>query len=175
MDRDPKSVSATVPDEARLAELVQDIRDGVAGAALDLQNIFYPGVCFLLRRRLGDDGIEQHAQSVIAAVVQKIRTDNSVNGRNLPKIVRQVLIAGIPNSTPLAVSTSGVDGASVSTAKAILSTMSPVERDALRSYVSGDAPDSFLSTLRLTVKQFNAIRLRARAEFSTKTNNQKIA
>jgi len=177
MELDPRSrVSAPVPDEARLAELVKSIRDGVADGRADLHRIFYPGACFLIRRRLGRYDVDAQVQSVLGAVFRKIREDDSVDGKNLPGLVRRILVQSFPANTNGNVGKDGVDRPAVSVAAGILEAMSPVERDALRRcYVLGEPPESFLNTLRLTPDQFRAIRLRAWAEFSTKTHERNVA
>jgi hypothetical protein len=177
MDLDPRSrVSAPVPDEARLAELVKSIRDGVADGRAGLHRIFYPGACFLIRRRLGRYDVDAQVQSVLGAVFRKIREDDSVNGRNLPGLVRQILVQSFPASTNGNVGKDGIERPSVTVAARILEAMSPVERDALRRcYVLGEPPESFLNNLKLTPDQFRAIRLRARTEFSARTDHTNVA
>jgi hypothetical protein len=177
MDLDPRSrVSAPVPDETRLAELVKSIRDGVADGRADLHRLFYPGACFLIRRRLGLYDVDAQVQSVLGAVFRKIREDDSVNGRNLPGLVRQILLQSFPANTKGNAGKDGLDRLTVTVAARILEAMSPVERDALRRcYVLGEPPESFLNNLRLTPDQFRAIRLRARAEFSTRTHERNVA
>jgi len=177
MDLDPRSrVSAPVPDEARLTELVKSIRGAAEGGRADLHRIFYPGTRFLMRRRLGRDDVDSQVQSVLDAVARKIREDNSVDGRNLAGLVRQIMVRSFPTNTNGNFAKGGVDRPAVTVAARILESMSPVERDALRRcYVQGEPPESFLSTLRLTPDQFRAIRLRARAEFSTKTHETNVA
>jgi len=176
MELDPRTrASAPVPDEARLAELVKSIRDGVADGRADLHRALYPGVCFLVRRRLGRHDVDAQVQSVLDAVVRKIREDDSVDGMNLPGLVRQILVQSFPTITNGNFA-GGADRSTVRVAAGILETMPPVERDALRRcYVLCEPPESFLHTLKLTPDQFRAIRLRARAEFSTKTHETNVA
>jgi hypothetical protein len=155
-----------------MAELVKSIRDGLAGGSADLRRIFYPGACFLIRRRLGRQDVDSQVQSVLDAVIRKLHEDDSIDGRNLTGLVRQILVQSFP------VTTNGnvADRPAVMAAARILEALSPVERDALRRcYVLGEPPESFLKTLSLTPDQFRAVRLRARAEFSTKTDEANIA
>lgn len=156
MDPDSRScVSAPVPDEASLAELVQSIRNGAAGGSAALHRIFYPGACFLIRRRVGRSDVDSQVQSALDAVVRKIREDNSVDGRNLAGLVRQIIVQSFPAGTNGNFSKDGADRPAVEVAAEILAAMSPVERDAMkRCYVQGQPPESFLNTLRLTPSQF---------------------
>jgi len=159
-----------------MAELVKSIRDGAEGGRADLHRIFYPGARFLMRRRLGRDDVDSQVQSVLDAVVRKIREDNSVDGSNLPGLVRQILVQSFPANANGNAAHAGVDRPAVTVASRILEAMSPVERDAMRRcYLQGERPESFLNTLKLTPDQFRAIRLRARTEFSTKTHETNVA
>jgi hypothetical protein len=169
-------MEAPVPDEACLTELVKSIRDGVADANVELRRVFYRGACFLMQRRLGRHDVDSDVEPVLDAVCLKIREDNSIDGRNLPGLIRQMLARSIPASTPANISKNGADRPAVTIAAGILKSMSPVERDALRRcYVLGEPPESVLKSLKLTPDQFRAIRLRARTEFSTRTHQTNVA
>lgn len=178
MEPEPKSrMPAPMSDEARLAELIKQIRNGVSDAAEELHRIFYPGACFLIRRRMGHSDVDQLAWAVIEAAIGRIRQDKSVEGGNLPGLVRQLLMQRLPAShegpVPKPAVRNGADRPARAVAEGILDAMSPVERDALRRcYLLGEPPESFLNTLKLTPDQFRALRLRARTEFSTRTSRQ---
>jgi len=121
MEPEPISrVAAPVPDEGRLAELVKAIRDGVADADADLHRIFHSGACFLIRRRLGQIDADSHARSVLDAVVRKIREDHSVDGRNLPGLVRQLIVQNFPAARSIRVAKDGADRPAVTAAERIL-------------------------------------------------------
>lgn len=168
-------VSTPVPDEARLAELVKSIREGVAGAQDELRRIFYPGARFLIQRRLCRQDVDSEVRLVLDAVGLRIRADISIDGKSLPGLVRQTLGQCIPAGTQ-AGTKNGADRPALTIAAGILKSLSPVERDALtRCYVWGQAPESFLNSLKLTPDQFRAIRVRARTEFSTKTHQTHVA
>ena len=177
MEFEPKQRASTPPpDHTRLAELVQAIRQGVVGATAELYRIFYPGACFLIRRRLGRADVDAQARSVLDAAVRKIREDSAIDGRNLPGLVRQLTVQRLPAGGNGSVSDDVAARPAVAVAERILDGMSLVERDALRRcYVLGEPPESFLNSLKLTPDQFRALRLRARAEFSTKTHERNVA
>ena len=176
MEFEPKQRASTPPpDHTRLAELVQAIRQGVVGATAELYRIFYPGACFLIRRRLGRADVDAQARSVLDAAVRKIREDSAIDGRNLPGLVRQLTVQSLPAGGNGSVSKDCAVPA-LAVVERILDDMSPVERDALcRCYVLGEPPESFLNSLKLTPDQFRALRLRARTEFSTKTHERNVA
>jgi len=164
-----------VPNEARLTELVKSIRDGVADANAELSSVFYQGARFLLRRRLGRQDVESNVQSLLDAVGRRVREDNSVDGRNLAGLVRQMLAESVPAGNAKIIK-NGAHQPAVTIAAGILKSMSPVERDALRRcYVQGEPPEAFLNNLRMTSDQFRALRLRARTEFSTRTSQTNVA
>ena len=163
-----------MPDEARLTELVKSIRDGVAHANAELSSVFYQGACFLLRRRLGRQDVESNVQSLLDAVGRRIREDNSIEGRNLAGLVRQMLAESVAGKAKIV--KNGAHQPAVTIAAGILQAMSPVERDALRRcYVQGEPPEVVLKSLKLTSDQFRALRLRARTEFSTRTHQANVA
>ncbi len=168
--------SEAVPDVARLSELVQAIRSGLAGATAELHRIFYPGACFLVRRRLGRSDVDQYTRAVLKTVIQKIREDNSLDGSNLPKLVRSTLLQSIPAHRNGNQAKDSAEGTGLMAAAQVLGGMSAVERDALRRcYVLGEQPESFLSTLQLTPEQFRSIQSRARADFNNKTQELNVA
>ena len=176
MEPQGSRASAPVPDEACLAELVKSIRAGVADAHVELRRIFYPGACFLIRRRLGRQLVDSHVQSVLDAVSRRIREDISIDGRSLPGLVRQTIALCVPTSPAPKLTKNGADQPALMIAAEILQSLSPVERDALRRcYVQGEPPDTFLNTLRMTRDEFRALRLRARNEFSIKTHQTNVA
>jgi len=168
-------VSAHVPDEARLADLIKSIRAGVLDADVELRRILHPGTSFLLRRRLSVEHVESHVASVLNAVSRRICEDNSIDGKSLPGLVRQMIAQCLPAGAAN-IPKNGVDRPALTIASEILQSLSPVERDALRRcYVQGEQPEAFLSALKMTQDQFRALRLRARNEFSTKTNQTNVA
>jgi hypothetical protein len=165
-----------VPDEGRLTQLVKSIRDGVVDANFELNRVFYRGARFLIQRRLGCRDVDSHVQPLLDSVGRRIRADNSIDGRNLPGLVRQMLVESVPGSTERNIPKSGADRPAATIAREILEAMSPIERDALRRcYVQGEPPEAFLNNLRMTPDQFRALRLRARTEFSTRTNQTNVA
>ena len=169
-------ISTPVPDEARLAELVKSIREGVANANFEMRRIFHSGVHFLIQRRLGRRDVESHVQSVLDAVSRRIREDISIDGRSLPGLVRQTIAKCVPTGPAPKLTKNEADQPALTIAAEILQSLSPVERDALRRcYLQGEPPETFLSTLRMTPDQFRALRLRARNEFSTKTHQTNVA
>ena len=75
-----------------------------------------------------------------------------------------------------AAETGVISGPQQRVVEGILDGMSPVEREALRRcYVLGEAPESFLESLRLSLHEFRAIRARARAEFSARKAKANVA
>lgn len=101
--------SSPAHNEVRLAELVEAIRDGAADAEADFHRVFYAGTCFLIRRRLGRIDADAHARKVLENVVRKIREDHSVQGRNLPGLVRQLIVKGFPVSRNRTIPKDGAD------------------------------------------------------------------
>src|SRR6476646_4174118 len=164
-DRAP-IVTQEVPD---LAELVGLIHSGHAGAAQQLHRILSPGVRFLLRRRLGRNDVDREAESVLETAIRTIQTDTSVPADGVPQMVRRLIQQQCPRQPKPATDPGDGAGPSQKVVEGILDGMSPVEREALRRcYVLGEAPETFLETLRLTLREFRAIQVRARAEFSSR-------
>ncbi len=157
------------------ADLLRLIRAGHAGAARQLHRLLTPGVRFLLQRRLGRNDVGREAQSVLEAATQIIATDISVISDGVPGVVRRLIQGQCTGQTKPATD-SGAGAGPTATAPQILEGMSYVEREALRRcYVLGEAPESFLETLRLTPQEFRAIRARARAEFSSRKTKSNVA
>jgi len=111
MEPDPRNrVPAPVPNAGRLQEIAEAIRGGSAEATDEFRRLFHPGVCFLIRRRVGHQKVELLVKGVLDTAVQKIRDDKSPNGNHLPRLVRQIIVqsvaadrngtAGIDHLTP---------------------------------------------------------------------------
>jgi len=157
-----------------LAELVGLIRAGQADAVRHLHRLLTPGVRFLLRRRLGRKDVDHEALSVLEAAIHAIRTDLSAQPDGVPKMLRQLILRQCAGRTKACAETGA--GPEQSVVEGILDGMSTVEREALRRcYVLGEAPESFLDMLRLTLREFRAIRARARAEFSSRRAKANVA
>ncbi len=160
------------PNQARLGELIQDIRNDAAGAIAEFRRIFLPGCSFLIRRRLGESDVQEGAQSTLDAAIGQIREDKSIEGKDLPALIRKLIAQRFAAVRDLA-ARNGAGQIALEAAKATLEGMSPVERDALRRcYVLGESPESFLKSLKLTPDQFREIRIRARTQFSTRTSHE---
>lgn len=158
------------------AELLRLIRAGHAGATRQLHRILTPGVRFLLRRRLGRNDVAREAQSVLEAATHTIQTDISVRSDGVPRMVRRLIQQQCTGQARPATETGASAGPPATVAAGILDGMSPVEREALRRcYVLGEAPETFLETLRLAPHEFRAIRARARAEFSSRRAKANVA
>ncbi len=179
MDPSSKNHGPTVTAEAPdLAALLDLIRAGQAEAAAQLHGILSPGVLFLMRRRLDRDNVDRQAQAVLEAAIHSVQTDDSLRPEHLPSKIRQLIQRYCAEQG----GSSGVTGGgasrepNVEVAKRVLDGMSMCEREALRRcYVLGEAPESFLETLRLTPQEFRAIRARARAEFSSRKTKTHVA
>ncbi|MBZ5594448.1 MAG: hypothetical protein LAP39_19575 [Acidobacteriia bacterium] len=140
------------------------VRASDENALAEWMQAFLPGACFLIRRRLGKADVEREARSVLETALAATQADVSVTAEQLPGMVRQLIYQQFPAETSPAECT---DATRVKAAKRALSKLSPVERDALRRcYVLGEAPEAFLSGLKLTIDEFRDIQTRARAEFS---------
>jgi len=166
-------VSTPVPDEHRLAELVNAVRSGDQDAAGEFRHLFYPGTRFLIQRRMGSVDVEQQVAEVLDMAVRTIQEDHSVGGATVTAFVRQSIVERFPttqkNQGPPSISKDG----SVALAKEVLKGLSPVERDALRRcYVLRQSPESFLQALKLTPDQFRAIQSKARTEFAIRHSRQ---
>ena len=158
-------VSAPSSSEARLAELVNAIRAGAPNAVEEFRQILSPGVRFLLQQRVGDSDVDAHARTVVEAAVRVIREDPEIASGSVVRLVRQLIVRRFP----ALLRESRPDQSDTRVAERILNGLSSVEQDALRRcYVLGEAPESFLQDLKLTRDQFQALRSRARAEFSAK-------
>lgn len=169
----PSRITAPGPNQTHLGELIRDIRNNVPAATAELRRIFLPGCSFLIRRRLGESDIQEHAQSMLDAVIGQILEDKSVEGKDLPRLIRRLITQRFPAGRNIAAARNGAGLVAVEAAKAALEAMSPVERDALRRcYVLGERPESFLKSLKLTPDQFREIRIRARTQFSTRTSHE---
>jgi hypothetical protein len=177
MDLGPQDRASTVTQEVPdLAKLVGLIHAGHAGAAQQLHRILYPGVRFLLRRRLGRNDVDREAESVLETAIRTIQTDTSVPADGVPQMVRRLIQQQCPGQPKPATETGDGAGPSQKVVEGILDGMSPVEREALRRcYVLGEAPETFLEILRLTLREFRAIQVRARAEFSSRNAKSNVA
>ena len=177
MDLGPQNRALFETDEAHdMAELVGLICAGYGGAAQQMRRILSPGVQFLLRRRLGRDDVDREVQSVLDAAIRTIQTDISVQANEVPRMVCRLIQQKCLGQTKPAAETVASAGPQQRVVEGILDGMSPIEREALRRcYVLGEAPESFLETLRLTPHEFRAIRGRARAEFSSRKAKTNVA
>lgn len=177
MDLGPQDRASIVTHEAPdLAELVGLIRAGHAGAAQQLHRILSTGVRFLLRRRLGRNNVDREAESVLEAAIRSIQADISVPAYGVPQMVRRLIQQQCPGQPKPVTETGDGAGPSQKVVEGMLDGMSPVEREALRRcYVLGEAPETFLETLSLTLREFRAIQVRARAEFSSRKAKSNVA
>lgn len=177
MDLGPQNHAPIGTHEAPdLAELLGLIHAGHAGAARQLHRILSPGVQFLLRRRLRRNDVDREAQSVLQAAIHTIRTDISVRPDTVQRMVHRLIQQQCQGQTEPDTETGASAGTRQKVVEGILDGMSSVEREALRRcYVLGEAPESFLEKLRLTLHEFHAIRARARAEFSSRKAKANVA
>lgn len=177
MDFGPQNHTLIPTNEATdFVELLRLIRAGHGGAANQLHRVLTPGVRFLLRRRLGRNDVDHEARTVLDRAIQTIQADISVRPDEVPRMVRKLLNLQCTAEAGPASQTSAGIGPSAVGQPALLDGMSPLEREALRRcYVLGEAPESFLDTLRLTLQEFRAIRARARAEFSSRKAQANVA
>jgi len=176
MDLAPQNRALVTHQAPDFAELLGLIRAGHAGAVRQLHRFLSPGVRFLLQRRLGRNDVDREAQSVLDAAIHTILTDISVQAGEVPRMVRRLIQQECLGQTKPAAETGASAGPQQRVVEGILDGMSPVEREALRRcYVLGEAPESFLETLRLTPHEFRAIRGRARAEFSSRKAKTNVA
>jgi len=96
MEPDPRNrVPAPVPNTARLKEIAKAIRNGSAEATEEFRRLFHPGVCFLIRRRVGHQEVDALVKAVLDTAVQKICDDKSTNGNHLPGLVRQIIVQSV--------------------------------------------------------------------------------
>jgi DNA-directed RNA polymerase specialized sigma24 family protein len=177
MDPDPKNRASTASNATSLPELLDRVHAGHAGAAEQLHGILYPGVHFLIQRRLGRYNVDREAQSVLEAAIRGIQADASMPASQVNGLVRRLIQQRFDGKSQPAETAIAVDGGrSARIAERILERMSPVERNALRRcYVLGEAPESFLKDLNLTLEDFRTIQSRARAEFSSKKSKTNVA
>jgi hypothetical protein len=177
MDLGPQDRASIVTHEVPdLAELVGLVRAGHTGAAKQLHRILSPGVRFLLQRRLDWNNVDCEAESVLEAAIRTIQTDTSLPADGVPQMVRRLIQQQCPGQHNPATETGDGAGPTQKVVEGILDGMSPVEREALRRcYVLGEAPETFLETLSLTLREFRAIQVRARAEFSSRKAKTNVA
>jgi hypothetical protein len=177
MDPNPKNRAPAAADVNHLPELLERVHAGHEGAAEQLHGILYPGVRFLIQRRLGRYNVDREADSVLQAAIRGIQADASMPASQVNSLVRRLIQQRFDGkSRPAEAANAGEIGRSVGIAEQILERMSPVERNALkRCYVLGEAPESFLQDLNLTLEEFRTIRSRARAEFSSKKSKTNVA
>jgi len=147
-----------------LKKMLDDIRTGDADAAAAWSRTFLPGTSFLVRRRLGKPNVEAEVQSVLDDALNVVRTDGSMTAEQVPGMIRRLIYQRFPEkSAGFAVSSRAATRA----AERTLNKLSPLERDALRRcYVLGEAPESVMSGLNLSIEELRKIQARARAEFS---------
>lgn len=164
-----KRASTEVTEIPDLAAVLDLVRAGMDDAAGQLRRILTPGVRFLMRRRLGRDSVDRETQSVLEAAIHIAQTDHSMRPENLASMVRgliEVYCAEQGRASGTVESWENIEPSDVAVAGRILGRMSAIEREALRRcYVLGEAPESFLETLRLTPQEFRTARARARAEY----------
>ncbi len=164
------------PEATDFAELLRLIRSGHGGAANQLRRVLTPGVRFLLRRRLGRNDVDREARTVLDRAIQAIQADVAVRQDGVPRMVRALIQQQCTAEAGPASQTAAGMGPTAAVQAGLLDGMSPVEREALRRcYVLGEAPESFLTTLKLTPQEFRAIRARARAEFSSRKAQANVA
>jgi len=163
-------------EATNFVELLRLIRAGHGGAANQLRRFLTPGVRFLLRRRLGRNDVDHEARTVLDRALQTIQADGSVRPDGVPRVVRELIRQQCTAEAGLASQTVAGVGPSAADEAGFLDGMSPVEREALRRcYVLGEAPESFLETLRLTPQEFRAVRARARADFNSRKARANVA
>jgi len=144
------TVNLEAPDFAELLRLIQ-ARD--AGAARLLHRVLSPGVCFLLRRRLGRNDVDRQAQSVLETAMHIIETDISAQADGIPRIVLRIIQRVCAGQVSPAAGTGTLPWKR--TVGGILDAMSSVEREALRKcYVLGEFAESVAGTLRLRLNEF---------------------
>ena len=166
-------VSAPVPDQHHLAELMIAVRTGNPDAVGELRQIFHPGTRFLIQRRLGSIDVEQQVAEVLDQAFRIIREDPSVGGASVTGLVRQVIAQRFPTTQQGSVAEAIARDPAVALAKGVIDWLSALERDALRRcYVLRQQPESFLKALKLTPDQFRAIRSKARTEFNIRHSQQ---
>jgi len=108
--------------------------------------------------------VEAEARSLLDDALQHIQADGSVTAEQLPGLIRRLICQRFPEKSR---DYPGSTSATTEAAERTLNKMSRVERDALRRcYVLGEAPESIISGLKLTLQEFRKIQMRARAEFS---------
>ncbi|HXI43076.1 MAG TPA: hypothetical protein VNH83_24045 [Bryobacteraceae bacterium] len=168
MDSVPQDrVPVETHEASDIAELLRLIRAGHAGATRRLHRFLTPGVSFLLRRRLGRNDVAHEAQSLLEAATRIIQTDISLLPAGMPRLLRRLIQERCAGQTNAAAETGAVAVRPAS--GSAITGLSLVEREALRRcYVLGEAPESFLETLKLTAQEFRSIRARARVEFSSR-------
>jgi len=149
---------------ADLKKMLDPIRTGDRDAAADWLQTFLPGACFLIRRRLGKPDVEPEARSVLEAALHEVQADGSVTAEQIPGLIRRLICQRFPAKSR---EYTGSSSAAIQAAERTLNRMSPLERDALRRcYVLGEAPETIVNGLKLTLEEFRKIQMRARAEFS---------
>ena len=159
------------------SELIRRIEGGDAVAVRDLERILYPGVRFLLQRRLGKRDVDRESRAVLGLAIHGIRAGVSLEVKQVLGMVRQLIEQQTAvDATPELASVEAGGTPEVRKAKGILDQMSAVQRDALRRcYALGQAPESFLKGLNLSVEEFRAVQSRARAEFRRNTRTENVA
>lgn len=163
-------IQKTHPEEgagpAQVSELVTSMRAGDDAATEQLRRLLYPGVRFLMRRRLGHCYVDAEAESVIAEALAAMQADASLAGGWLLKIVLARIQQRYELLQKQSRSREETCNAGRQAAQCILQRMSPLEREALRRrYVLGEAPESLAARLNLSTEQFRAIQHGARAVF----------
>ena len=155
---------------ADLEKMLDPIRTGDPAAAADWRQTFFPGTCFLIRRRLGKPDVEAEAHEVLDAALKSVRSDDSISAEQLPGLIRRVICQRFPEkSRQYSDSPTGA----IKAAEKVLNKLSRLERDALRRcYVLGEPPETVVSGLRLTLEELRKIQARARAEFSAQKPQQ---
>ena len=170
-----RAASIEAGQEVDLDKVLDLIRAGDSSGEEHFSRIFYPGLRFLLERRLGRTDVEEEALAVVGAAMEEIHADQTLRGHGLPRTVRRLIQERFVPEQRLGDSSKAPEDdpttRSVEAAGHLLAQLNLVEREALRRcYVLGEKPELILKKLQLNPEQLRAIQSRARAEFSSQVS-----
>jgi hypothetical protein len=150
-------------EPANWVALAARIRAGDKEAVLRLGAIFQGGICFFLRRALGQEKLESRQDEVLSLIAKDLGKTSIDNPRRLASrvisVLRQYIGSQIKAYPHLATENESRVNVHVAAVKELLAKLSTLERRALyRYYVDKETEEQICSELNITPAHFHALR-----------------
>lgn len=144
--------------------VVAGIREGDAGAASLLANIFEGGIRFFLARVLGQHKLQYRQREVLSLVIRSIRTGSIDNPNRLASHVLTILNEYIRSQTAVGVhlaiqNEKRANKKDIAVILELLAKIEAVDREALRRYyVEGATSEQVCQVLHLPSARFHRLK-----------------